>query len=151
MRRALMWLNLYIVIRLSNITAIFACFWGYVGQSLSHIGWATSMPLASINSTNPRTNPWNFREKKVENWGIWKSQLFWVGHFDFFSKKIIKKNCFIPMNISHKLCDRMDGTQFWCFPWSPANSLLCVLLRYTVWKTRSFWVLSKKSRYLDPV
>ena len=38
----------------------------------------------------------------------------------------------ICIKISHKLCDRMDWTQFWCFPWFPANSLLCVILRYTV-------------------
>ena len=37
--------------------AFFACFWAYVGQSLNHIGWATSIPFASINPTNPRTNP----------------------------------------------------------------------------------------------
>ena len=41
--------------------------------------------------------------------------------------------CFIPMKISHKLCDRMDGTQFWCFSWFPTNSLLCVILHYTVY------------------
>ena len=34
---------------------------------------------------------------------------FWVGHFDFF--------CFIPMKISHKLCVRMDGTQFSVLWW----------------------------------
>ena len=38
-------------------------FWAYVGQPHDHINWATSMPFTSINSTNPRTNPWNFREK----------------------------------------------------------------------------------------
>ena len=37
------------------------------------------------------------------------------------------------MKISHKLCDRIDGTQFWCFPWFPANFLLCVILRCTVY------------------
>ena len=39
------------------------------------------------------------------------------------------------MKISHKLCNRMDGTQFWCFPWFAANSLLCVILRvfYVYW------------------
>ena len=46
---------------------------------------------------------------------------------------LVNKKCFIPMKISHKLCDRMDGTQFWCFPWFPTNSLLCVILRYTVY------------------
>ena len=35
----------------------------------------------------------------------------------------------IPMKISHKLCGRMDGSQFWCFPWFPANSLLCVTVQ----------------------
>ena len=39
----------------------------------------------------------------------------------------------IPMKISHKLWGRMDGSQFWCFPWFPANSLLCVIYRYTVY------------------
>ena len=33
-----------------------------VGQPHEHIGWATSMLFASINTTNPRTNPWKFRE-----------------------------------------------------------------------------------------
>ena len=37
----------------------------------------------------------------------------------------------IPIRISHKLCDRMDGTQFLCFLWFPANFLLCIMLRYT--------------------
>ena len=27
----------------------------------------------------------------------------------------------------------MDGSKFWCFPWFPENSLLCVILRYTVY------------------
>ena len=27
----------------------------------------------------------------------------------------------------------MDGFQFWYFPWFPANSLLCIILRYTVY------------------
>ena len=31
--------------------AFFACFWAYVVQSLNHIGWATSMPFASINQS----------------------------------------------------------------------------------------------------
>ena len=39
------------------------CFWAFVGQPHNYIGWARPMPFASINSTNPRTNPWNFHEK----------------------------------------------------------------------------------------
>ena len=38
------------------------------------------------------------------------------------------------MKISHKLCDKIDGTQFLCFPWFAANALLCVILRYTVYQ-----------------
>ena len=41
--------------------------------------------------------------------------------------------CFIPMKISPNLYGRMDGSKFWCFPWFPENSLLCVILRYTVY------------------
>ena len=40
--------------------AFFACFGAYVRQPHGHIGWAKSMPFASFNPTNPRTNPWNF-------------------------------------------------------------------------------------------
>ena len=38
-------------------------FRAYVGQPQGHIGWAISMGFASFNPINPRTNPWNFREK----------------------------------------------------------------------------------------
>ena len=48
---------------------------------------------------------------------------------DFCSRQARKK----ANVLSHKLCDRMDGTQFWCFPWFPANFLLCIILRYTVY------------------
>ena len=69
--------------------------------------------------------------KYIENWQFWKSQFYWVGgHFDFFSKIFF---CFIPMKISPNLYGRMDGSKFWCFPWFPENSLLCVILRYTVY------------------
>ena len=72
--------------------AFFACFWAYVGQPHNHISWATPMPFASINSTNPRTNPWKFHEKKIENCRSWKmsfflSQPFWFFFQNFFSKK----------------------------------------------------------------
>ena len=101
------------------------CFCPYVGQPHDHIGWATSMPFASINPTNPRTNPWNFH-KKILRIGDFEKRPFWKSAIlDFFF-------CLIPMKISHKLCDRMNGTQSWCFPLFPANSLLCVTIRYTV-------------------
>ena len=47
-----------------------------------YLGWATSMPFASINPTNPRTNPWI--KKKIRIGGIEKTQIFWVSHFRFF-------------------------------------------------------------------
>ena len=60
---------------------------------------------------------------------------FWVGHFEFFFSKKKFFFCFIPMKISPNLYGRMDGSKFWCFPWFPENSLLCVILRYTVYVT----------------
>ena len=41
-------------------------FWAYVGQPQGHIGWAKSMPFASFNPTNPRTNPVDFHKKYWE-------------------------------------------------------------------------------------
>ena len=58
-----------------------------------------------------------FWRKLLSFWRCWKTQFFWVGHFEFFSKKRFFF-CFIPMKISHKLYIRIDGTQFlwlWCF------------------------------------
>ena len=40
------------------------------------------MPFASINSTSPRINLWNFH-KNIENWKFWKTRFVWVCHFDF--------------------------------------------------------------------
>ena len=60
-----------------------ALIWAYVRQPDGHIGWVTVMPFASINPTNPRTNPWTFHKKYWEL-SILKNALFWVGHFDFF-------------------------------------------------------------------
>ena len=37
------------------------------------------------------------------------------------------------MKISPNLYGRMDGSKFLGFPWFPENSLLCVILRYTVY------------------
>ena len=64
--------------------AFFVCFWAYVGQSLNHIGWATSMPFTSINSTNPRANPWNFGGNCSAFGGGWKPQFFWIYHLAIF-------------------------------------------------------------------
>ena len=58
---------------------------------------------------------------------------FWVGHFEFFFRKKKFFFCFIPMKISPNLYGRMDGLKFWFFTWFPENSLLSVILRYTVY------------------
>jgi hypothetical protein len=71
----------------NSLKNVLGCFWAYVAQPHNHIGWATSKSFASINSTNPRTNPSNFYQK---NWRFSKSQFFWVGHFE----KKIKKEVF---------------------------------------------------------
>ena len=48
------------------------------------------MPFVPINPTNTRTNLWNFGDNCSAFGGGWKTQLFWVGHFEFFfQKKII--------------------------------------------------------------
>ena len=64
---------------------------------------------------------------------IFEKRPFWI----FFSKKK-KFFCFILMKISPNLHGRMDGLKFWCFLWFPENSLLCVILRYTVYQTIPF-------------
>ena len=60
----------------------FACFWAYVGQPHHHIGLATSMPFRSINTTNPRTNPWNFLEQILRIGGFedlsYLCRPFWI-------------------------------------------------------------------------
>ena len=113
-------------------SVLFGCFWAFVGQPHGHIRWATSMPFASFNPTNPRTNLRNFREKFLrigdfEKWAFFESAIL-----NFFFEKKIKKKFFI-MKISPNLYGRMDGSKFWCFPWFPENSLLCVILRYRVY------------------
>ena len=109
--------------------AFFGCFWAFVGQPHGHIHWATSMPFASFNPTNPRTHLRNFREiflsfGDFENLSFFESAIFFL---------------FIHMKISRNLYGRMDGSKFWCFPWFTENSLLCLILRYTVYIYLQKW------------
>ena len=90
---------------------------------------------------------WEIFAKKFWELAILKNELFLSRPFwiFFFEKKIFF--CFIPMKISPNLYGRMDGSKFWCFPWFPENSLLCVILRYTVYvlgRLHSICVLSTK-------
>ena len=95
------------VIRLSTVTSktsknaffvFLACFRAYVGQPDDHI--ATSMPFPSIF---PSHQSLKFSLKNIENWRNWKTQFFWVSHFEFF--------CFIPMKISQSFLGSKDGSK----------------------------------------
>ena len=61
-----------------------------------HIDWATLMHFASIYPTNPRTNSWNFHEKKF--------RIGWAKNLRFFESAIL------------------NWTKFWWLPWFPAKS-----------------------------
>ena len=102
------WLETKIIIkkRLNQKKKI-VCFWAYVGQPQNHIGWATPMPFASINFTNPRTNPWNFPWLIFENWRFWKPQFCGVGYFE---KKISEKKSLLH---SHDIQSKVLGYQEW--------------------------------------
>ena len=76
-----------VVIVTSSKTAFFACFWAYIEQPHDHISWATPMLFASINSTNPKTNPWNFHEKILRIGGrSWKMRFFEAAILNFLSR-----------------------------------------------------------------
>ena len=64
--------------------AVLALFRAYFKQPQGHIGWVTLMSLESINPNIPRTNLWNFGEKKIElKISVFLSRPFWL----FFKKK----------------------------------------------------------------
>ena len=93
MWRALTWLNLYgcEAVRHKRKNSLkntknpfFACFWAHVGQPHNHIGWATSMPFASINPTHLRTNLKIFMKKYWELAKPWKWLLFSFWFFGFW-------------------------------------------------------------------
>ena len=73
---------IYMVVKLSNISSKTA--WKHkksIFRPHNHISWASPIPFASINSTNPRNNTLNFPWKNIKNWRSWKmSFFFWVGH-----------------------------------------------------------------------
>ena len=70
----------------------------------------------------------NFLETK-ENIKI-STHPFYHVNLDWFSWEWSIKN--ITVKISPNLYGRMDGSKFWCFPWFSENSLLCIIIRYTV-------------------
>ena len=70
--------------------------------------------LRIIQSYLPKDQSMKISKKYIENWQSWKTQLFLSRPFWFF--------CFIPMKISHKLCVRIDGTQFLLLWWFTAEN-----------------------------
>ena len=54
------------------------------------------MPFASINPTNPRTNPWNFGGNCSAFWGgwwlVWFPEIFWCA-YTFSTQCIHRKHC----------------------------------------------------------
>ena len=84
------------------IFGFFSHFWAYAGQPHDHTGWVKSMPFASINPTNPRTNPWKFHEKILRIGGAGKWVFFWGGHFESLSRPFWIFFCFISLkNAAH--------------------------------------------------
>ena len=82
-------------------------FWAYAGQPHNHVGWAMSMPFASINSTNPRTNPWNFHKKILRISGAGKWLFFRRPLWFFFLLYLIKKAK--GFHMKHHFFCTMDG------------------------------------------
>ena len=90
----------HMAVRLANISSktgkkcnfcVLDCFWAHVGQPHNHIGWATPMAFLTINSTNPRTNPWHFHKKILRIGG--------AGQWGFFESAILNL-CFFPMKMT---------------------------------------------------
>ena len=110
------------VMRLSDIRAkqpkntkkaFLACFRAYVRQPHGHIRWASSMPFASTNPTNPRTNLWKFREKILRIGDFEKRCFFESAILNFIFQKKIFFFCFFPIKTSQSLLVSKDGSKFW--------------------------------------
>ena len=141
MRRASMWLNVYgreaVRQKLRNSQKMhfrhFLAVFELLSDSLTaiyvelhrcplhHSILLTRGPISEIFAKK-------FRELAILKNELFLSRPFWI----FFRKKKINF-CFIPMKISLNLYGRMDGSKFWRFPWFLENSLVCVILRYTVY------------------
>ena len=138
----------YMVVRLSEISSknttnvYLACFRGYVGQPLDHIGRATSMPFASIIFINPRTNLWIFLKKisRIEG-GNWKTHFFfWVSHFEFFFSFFFSQKdffCFIPMKISQSFFGSKDRLKFWWLAFAMRYTLNVIHCKYLIQESSS--------------
>ena len=87
----------YMAVRLSNIFKLknhlkhkkmhFLLVFELMSDSLTFC-WATLMPFASINPTNPRTSPWNFWKKILRIGGIEKLCFFESAILDGFFQNV---------------------------------------------------------------
>ena len=130
MQRALVWLNLYgreaVLHKLKKgqkcIFCVFLAIFELMSDSLTDI-WIEPYQCPSHQSILLTQGPIHeIFTNNIENWRFWKMTFFWVGHFEFnfYKKKFFF--CFILMKISHKLCVRMDGTQFLWLWWYTAKT-----------------------------
>ena len=102
------------LVRLSDISTktgkkcIFCVFRPFLSlcQSHRHIGWATSMLFASINRTNPWTNPWNYLGKRLRISDFKKLSFFDIAIWFFFLLHWHENNC-------QSLLAGKDGSKFW--------------------------------------
>ena len=91
----------------------------------SHIGWAKSMPFASINPTNPRTHPAQFgktmlRIDHLAKWFFFESAIldfFFQKKKKFWEKKIqigrLKKTSFCQTVNSQYFFAKLSGMRPW--------------------------------------
>ena len=70
----------------------------------------------------PKDQSMKFWRKLLSFWRCWKTQFFWVGHFEFFFSKKKFFFCFIPMKKSQSLLVSKDGSKFWSLWWFTAKN-----------------------------
>ena len=79
------------------------------------------MPFASFNSTNPRTNPWNFHKKILRIGGVGKSAFFKSAILKFFFQKKKKFFCVFQCKQPWFSCQLSFFWKFWWLPWFSAK------------------------------
>ena len=97
-------------------SVLFGCSWAYVGQPHGHIRWATSMPSASFNPTNPRTNLRNFHEKILRIGDFKKWAFFESAILNFFFEKKKKIFASFPWKSAQIYMVEWMGQNFDVFP-----------------------------------
>ena len=148
MQRALVWLNLYGM----HFLPVFEL----MSDSLTATRVETNQrPFASINSTNPRTNPWNFHEKILRIGGAGKWGFFEAAILNFLSRPFWIFFCFISVKNPALLYEVSFSSALWMvFPesWKRscpnfyAHDCMYVLLRTQ--KTCSADYINKRPFFL---